>query len=49
MAAEEERVVIRCTPHETFAQPPRHLHENDQDEKLTHWISGAVAWDQADP
>ena len=30
MAAEEERVVLRCRPYATFAQPPRHLHRNDQ-------------------
>jgi PPOX class probable F420-dependent enzyme len=48
MAAEEERVVLRCRPYETFAQPPRHLHSNDQEAPITHWISGAVAWDAAD-
>jgi hypothetical protein len=30
MAAEEDRVVLRCRPYSTFAQPPRHLHNNDQ-------------------
>ncbi|MGB0112043.1 MAG: pyridoxamine 5'-phosphate oxidase family protein [Ilumatobacteraceae bacterium] len=49
MAAEEERVVLRCRPYETFAQPPRHLHANDQDEQITHWVSGRVAWDANDP
>jgi hypothetical protein len=49
MAEEEDRVVIRCRPYETFAQPPRHLHRNDQAERLTHWISGTVPWDAADP
>lgn len=33
----------------TFATPPRHLHKNDQDEKVTHWLSGSVAWDAVDP
>lgn len=49
MAAEEGRVVLRCRPYATFAQPPRHLHSNDQDEQLTHWISGSVPWDASDP
>jgi hypothetical protein len=49
MAAEEDRVVVRCRPYETFAQPPRHLHRNDQEELITHWISGTVPWDAADP
>ena len=49
MAAEEQRVVLRCRPYATFAQPPRHLHRNDQDEQLTHWVSAAVPWDAPDP
>jgi PPOX class probable F420-dependent enzyme len=49
MAKEEGRVVLRCRPYETFAQPPRHLHDNDQDEQITHWISGSVPWDATDP
>jgi len=49
MATEEERVVLRCRPYATFAQPPRHLHRNDQAEPVTHWISGSVAWDGPDP
>ncbi len=32
MAEQENRVVVRCRPYATFAQPPRHLHRNDQDE-----------------
>ena len=49
MAEKEERVVIRCTPYSTFATPPRHLHQNDQEERITHWLSGAVPWDATDP
>jgi PPOX class probable F420-dependent enzyme len=49
MATEEERVVVRCRPYDTFAQPPRHLHRNDQREEVTHWISGTVAWNAPDP
>lgn len=48
MADEEGRVVLRCTPYSTFAQPPRHLHHNDQAERITHWRSGVVAWDATD-
>lgn len=36
MVKEEGRVVLRCKPYATFATPPRHLHKNDQDEKVTH-------------
>ena len=49
MAAKENRVVVRCRPYSTFAQPPRHLHRNDQEEHITHWISGVVPWDAPDP
>ena len=49
MAKEEGRVVLRCSPYATFATPPRHLHRNDQEEKVTHWVSGSVPWDAADP
>jgi hypothetical protein len=48
MAAEEDRVVVRCRPYATFAQPPRHLHRNDQPEGIAHWISASVAWDAPD-
>ncbi|MCV7031152.1 pyridoxamine 5'-phosphate oxidase family protein [Mycobacterium sherrisii] len=48
MAAKENRVVVRCRPYSTFAQPPRHLHRNDQEEKITHWMSGIVPWDASD-
>lgn len=48
MAEEEGRVVLRCRPYSTFAQPPRHLHRNDQEDRITHWRSGAVAWDASD-
>jgi len=48
MAKDEDRVVIRCRPYSTFAQPPRHLHRNDQEEKITHWITAAMPWDAPD-
>ena len=49
MATEEDRVVVRCRPYATFAQPPRHLHRNDQAEPITHWVSATVPWDAPDP
>jgi len=49
MAEEENRVVLRCRPYATFAQPPRHLHRNDQEEAITHWVSGTVPWNTPDP
>jgi hypothetical protein len=48
VAEEENRVLVRCRPYATFATPPRHLHHNDQDEPLTHWVSGAMPWDAPD-
>ena len=49
MAAEECRVALRCRPYATFAQPPRHLHRNDQAEPITHWVSASMPWDAPDP
>jgi hypothetical protein len=49
MCEQEDRLVIRCRPYGTYATPPRHLFQNDQVEKLTHWASGVVPWDAADP
>lgn len=48
MAEEEQRVVLRCRPYATFAQPPRHLHRNDQAEPVTHWVSAQLPWDAPD-
>jgi hypothetical protein len=48
MAEKEGRVVLRCRPYETFAQPPRHLHRNDQPERITHWVSARMPWDAND-
>jgi len=45
MAKREDRVVLRCRPYATFAQPPRHLHRNDQQETITHWTSANMPWD----
>ncbi len=48
MAKKEDRVVLRCRPYSTFAQPPRHLHRNDQEEEITHWVTASMPWDAAD-
>jgi len=45
---EEGRVLVRCRPYTTFVTPPRHLHRNDQEELLTHWVSASMPWDAAD-
>jgi hypothetical protein len=48
MRDEEGRVLLRCRPYATFVTPPRHLHRNDQEDPLTHWISASMPWDAAD-
>jgi len=48
MAGQERRIVLRCRPYETFAQPPRHLYRNDQEERITHWLSSSIPWDASD-
>src|ERR1700728_1334602 len=45
---EEGRVLLRCRPYATFVTPPRHLHRNDQKERLTHWVSASMPWDAPD-
>src|ERR1700691_3868140 len=47
MGEEEGRVLLRCRPYASFVTPPRHLHRNDQEERLTHWVSASMAWDAA--
>ncbi|MGI9432893.1 MAG: pyridoxamine 5'-phosphate oxidase family protein [Myxococcota bacterium] len=48
MAKAEDRVVLRCRPYSTFAQPPRHLHSNDQEEEITHWVAASMPWNASD-
>ncbi len=48
MAEEEGRVLVRCRPYATFVTPPRHLQRNDQEERLTHWVSASMPWDAPD-
>lgn len=48
VADEEQRVLVRCRPYSTFVTPPRHLHANDQEGSLTHWVSAAMPWDASD-
>jgi Pyridoxamine 5'-phosphate oxidase len=45
---EEGRVLVRCRPYATFVTPPRHLHRNEQEERLTHWVSASMPWDAPD-
>ena len=47
-ADDEGRVLLRCRPYATFVTPPRHLHRNDQEEPLTHWVSASMPWDAPD-
>jgi PPOX class probable F420-dependent enzyme len=49
MAEQEQRVVLRCRPSSTFAQPPRQPQRDDGEIRLTPWISGSVDWDADDP
>jgi len=49
MGEEEGRVLLRCRPYATFVTPPRHLHHNDQEDRLTHWVSASMPWDAPDP
>jgi hypothetical protein len=44
LAREEERVVIRVTPHSTFATPPRHVNEMEDLDGLSHWTSASEPW-----
>ena len=46
MADEEERVVLRCRPYETFAQSRP---DKAGDESVVRGVSGAVPWDIARP
>ena len=44
MARDEERVVIRVTPHSTFATPPRHVNQMEDLDSLSHWTSASEPW-----
>jgi PPOX class probable F420-dependent enzyme len=44
MARDEERVVIRVTPHSTFATPPRHVTQMEDLDGLSHWTSASEPW-----
>jgi hypothetical protein len=48
MAKTEDRIVLRCRPYATFAQPPRHLHRNDQEEQISHWVTASMPWNAGD-
>jgi PPOX class probable F420-dependent enzyme len=44
LAREEERVVIRVTPHSTFATPPRHVVKMEDIDSLSHWSGATEPW-----
>lgn len=46
MADEEDRVVLRCRPYESFAQPRP---PKTGDESVARGVSGAMPWDAPDP
>ena len=46
MAEEEDRVVVRCRPYETFAQSRI---DKAGDQSVARGVSGAVPWDAPDP
>lgn len=49
MAAEEQRVVIRCRPYATFVQPPRGPQRDAAHEPPVPRVSATVPWDASDP
>jgi hypothetical protein len=48
-ASEEGRVVVRCRPYATFAQPQGHLEHSDDQQAVAHWASSTVPWEASDP
>jgi len=46
MADEEDRVVLRCHPYESFAQPRP---PETREQSVARGVSGAVPWDAPDP
>lgn len=44
LSREEQRVVIRVTPHSTFATPPRHVSKMEDLDTLSHWVSATQPW-----
>jgi PPOX class probable F420-dependent enzyme len=48
MAEEEERVVVRCRPYSTFAQPLRPAARDDHDGRPTAPAARSVPWDAPD-
>jgi len=44
MAREENRVVIRVRPYDTFATPPRHVYKAEDIDTLTHFTSNSQPW-----
>jgi PPOX class probable F420-dependent enzyme len=44
LARTEQRVVIRVTPHSTFATPPRQVNRMEDIDGLSHWTSASEPW-----
>ena len=44
MAREEKRIVLRVTPYATFETPPRHVHQPDDVDTLSHFTSTSMDW-----
>lgn len=44
MVRDEQRVVVRIKPYETFETPPRHVHRVEDVATLTHWTSRSQPW-----
>ena len=47
LAIEEERCVIRIVPETTFETPPRHVHNSEDVDTLSHWLGNTLPWNSA--
>ena len=47
LAIEEERCVIRIVPETTFETPPRHVHNPEDVDTLSHWLGNTLPWNSA--
>jgi nitroimidazol reductase NimA-like FMN-containing flavoprotein (pyridoxamine 5'-phosphate oxidase superfamily) len=41
----EDRVRLRLKPYSTFMTPPRHVRNESEFARLTHWTSSTLPWD----
>jgi pyridoxamine 5'-phosphate oxidase-like protein len=42
---QEDRVQLRLKPYASFMTPPRHVRNEGEFAKLTHWTSATIPWD----